>query len=205
MRYGGLYVDVKRMGLALDGLIRREYPGDYLQFLEMYTFAKPRHASEIAALLPKPVTLFDPVINYTFDMSRIDMSEVNVPPHFTNIQHGLQLARKHLALQPTPNRQVILITDGLPTAHFEGHVLRLLYPPSRLTERATLREGQLCQREGITINIFLLSSWSQSREDVRFAYRLAESTRGRVFFTAGRDLDRYVVWDYLNRRRQIVS
>ena len=62
-----------------------------------------------------------------------------------------------------------------------------------------------CKREQITINIFLLSSWSQSSEDVQFAYRLAESTKGRVFFTAGRDLDRYVVWDYLNRRREIVA
>ena len=47
--------------------------------------------------------------------------------------------------------------------------------------------------------------WSQSSEDVQFAYKLAESTKGRVFFTAGRDLDRYVVWDYLNRRREIIA
>jgi uncharacterized protein with von Willebrand factor type A (vWA) domain len=100
---------------------------------------------------------------------------------------------------------VILITDGLPTAHFEGKYLYLLYPPDRLTEAATLREGRLCQREGITINIFLLPSWSQSHEDVQFAYRLAESTKGRVLFTAGKDLDRYVLWDYLKRRREIVA
>jgi uncharacterized protein with von Willebrand factor type A (vWA) domain len=81
----------------------------------------------------------------------------------------------------------------------------MLYPPDRRTEMATMREAQLCQREGITINIFLLPSWSQSREDVQFAYRLAESTLGKVFFTAGRDLDRYVLWDYLNRRREIVA
>ena len=99
-----------------------------------------------------------------------------MPPHFTNIQHGLQLARQFLAAQDTPNRQMILITDGLPTAHFEGKYLYLLYPPDPRTEEATLREGQLCQREGITINIFLLPSWSQSSEDVQFAYRLAEST-----------------------------
>ena len=54
-----------------------------------------------------------------------------------------------------------------------------------LSEDASLREGQLCAQEGITINIFLLNSWNQTQEDVRFAYRLAESTRGRVFFTAG--------------------
>jgi uncharacterized protein with von Willebrand factor type A (vWA) domain len=205
MRYGGLYVNVKRMGLALDGLIRREYPGDFVQFIEMFTFARPRAAGEIVHLMPKPVTVFDPVVRLRADMSREDISEMHVPPHFTNIQHGLQLARKFLSTQDTPNRQVILITDGLPTAHFEGQMLYLLYPPDSRTETATLREGLLCQREGITINMFLLQSWSQSLEDVRFAHKLAESTKGRVFFTAGKDLDRYVVWDYVNRRRSIVS
>jgi uncharacterized protein with von Willebrand factor type A (vWA) domain len=68
-----------------------------------------------------------------------------------------------------------------------------------------MREGLLAAREGITINIFLLSSWNQTREDIRFAYRLAESTKGRVFFTAGRNLERFVVWDYLNRRRKIIG
>lgn len=205
MRYGGLYVDVKRMGLALEGLIRREYPGDYLQFIELATFAKPRHASELATLLPKPVTIYDPVVQLRADMSDTNISEYDIPPHFTNIQHGLQQARRFLAAQDTPNRQVILITDGLPTAHFEEQILYLLYPAHRRTEDATMREGQLCRRDGITINIFLLPSWSQSSEDVQFAYRLAESTAGRVFFTAGKDLDRYVVWDYLNRRREIVG
>ena len=128
-----------------------------------------------------------------------------MPPHFTNLQHGLSLARQLLSNQDTPNRQIILITDGLPTAHFEGQMLYLLYPADPRTEAATMREGGLCQREGITINMFLLPSWSQSEEDVRFAYRLAESTKGRVFFTAGHDLDRYVVWDYLARRRDLVN
>jgi len=205
MRYEAQYVNVKRMGLALDGLIRKEYPGDFLQFIEIYTFAKPRHVSEIAGLMPKPVTLYDPVVRLRFDMSDPRMSELQMHPHFTNIQHALQLARKYLTVQDTPNRQIVLITDGLPTAHFEGEHLVLLYPPHPRTEAATMREARLCARDGITINIFLLASWNQTQEDVRFAYRMAESTRGRVFFTAGQDLDRYVVWDYLARRRQIIS
>ena len=205
MRYNGLYIDVKRMGLALQGLIHRQYPGDHLQFIEMYTFAKPRPYGEIVSLLPKMVSIDDPVVRLRVDMSNPDISELRVPAHFTNIQQGLQLARRYLAVQDTPNRQVILITDGLPTAHFEGKYLYLLYPPDPLTEAATMREGHLCQREQITINIFLLPTWAQSREDVQFAYRLAESTQGRVFFTAGKDLDRYVLWDYLRRRREIVT
>jgi uncharacterized protein with von Willebrand factor type A (vWA) domain len=205
MRYDGLYVNVKRMGLALDGLIRREYPGDTLRFIEVYTFAKVRQSGEIISLLPKPVTLFEPVVRRRADMSDARISEMHIPPHFTNIQHGLQLARQLLSVQDTPNRQIIVITDGLPTAHFEGKDLYLLYPPDPRTEEATMREGQLCYREGITINTFLLQSWWQSSEDVRFAHRLSESTKGRVFFTAGKDLDRYVVWDYVKRRREIIS
>lgn len=205
MRYGGLYISVKRMALALEGLIRKEFPGDYLQFIEMFTLAKPRHASEIAGLLPKPVTLFQPVVRLRADLSKPNISELDLPPHFTNIQHALQQARMFLSARDTPNRQIVLITDGLPTAHMEGSQLYLLYPPDWRTEEATLREAKLCEREGITINIFLLSSWNQSEEDVKFAYRLAENTKGRVFFVAGKDLDRYVVWDYLQRRRSIVS
>jgi len=204
MRHG-LYVNVKRMGLALDGLIRSEYPGDYLQFVEMYTFAKPRPVSEVAALMPKPVTIFNSVVRLKADMANPDVSEFAVPHHFTNIQHSLQTARRLLANQDTPNRQVVLITDGMPTAHFEGNMLYMLYPPDPRTEEATLREAMLCARENITINIFLLSNWNQSEEDVRFAYKVAERTKGRVIFTAGRDLDRYVIWDYIKRRKQIVS
>jgi uncharacterized protein with von Willebrand factor type A (vWA) domain len=205
MRYEGQYINVKRMGLALDGLIKSEYPGDFLQFIELYTFAKPRHVTEIAGLMPKPVTLYEPVVRLKADMSDPRVSELQIPPHFTNIQHGLHLARKFLMVQDTPNRQVVLITDGMPTAHFENEMLFLLYPPDERTESATMREAQLCAREGITINIFLLNSWNQTREDVQFAYRVAEATRGRVFFTAGRELDRYVVWDYIKRRRLIIS
>lgn len=205
MGRSGLYVHVKRMALALDGLIRREYPGDFLQFIEMYTFAKPRRSNEIALLMPKPVTIFDPWVRLKCDLSDPDVSEARIPPHFTNIQHALQQARRYLANQDTPNKQIILITDGLPTAHFEQETLYLLYPPDPRTEEATLREGMACKRDGIVLNLFLLPNWSQSSEDVQFAHRLAENTGGRVFFTAGRDLDRYVVWDYVDRRRSIIS
>jgi uncharacterized protein with von Willebrand factor type A (vWA) domain len=205
MRYEGQYMNVKRMALALQGLIQSEYPGDFLRFLELATFARPKAAGEIIEMMPKPVTIHDPWVQLQVDMSDDSISEYQIPPHFTNIQHGLQMARKQLVNADTPNRQVILITDGLPTAHFEDSQLFMLYPPHPRTEQATLREGMLCAREGIMINIFLIPSWSQSEEDIRFAYRLAESTKGRVFFTSGSDLDRYVVWDYHQNRRDILG
>lgn len=205
MRYDGQYINVKRMALAIDGLIRSEYPGDFLSFIEMYTFGKIRQRGEIIDLMPKPVTIHDPWVQLKVDMSREDVSEHMVHQHFTNIQHSLRLARQLLANQDTPNRQVVLITDGLPTAHFDNEILYMLYPPHQATEEMTMREGAHCAQEGITINTFLVPSWSQSEEDIRFAHRLSEQTKGRVFFTAGGDLDRFVVWDYLNRKREILG
>jgi uncharacterized protein with von Willebrand factor type A (vWA) domain len=205
MRYDGQYINVKRMALAMEGLIRSEFPGDYLNFIEMYTFGKVRRSGEIIDLMPKNVTIHDPWVNLMVDMSREEVSEHMVHQHFTNIQHSLQLARRLLANQDTPNRQVVLITDGLPTAHFEGNILHMLYPPHPETETATMREAAKCAQDGITINTFLVPSWSQSEEDIRFAHRLSEQTKGRVFFTSGGDLDRFVVWDYLNRKREILG
>ena len=205
MRHGGQYINVKRMALALDALIRREYPGDFLKFVEMFSFAKLRESSEIVAMMPKPVSIHNSVVRLKVNMADPDVTEWRIPQHFTNIQRSMQLARTMLCAQNTPNRQIILITDGLPTAHFEGSELYLLYPPDPRTEEATMREANLCAREGITINIFLLPSWSQSSEDIQFAQRMAMATSGRVFFTGGSDLDRFVLWDYVAMRRKIIA
>jgi uncharacterized protein with von Willebrand factor type A (vWA) domain len=205
MRYGGQYIACKKMALALDGLLRSEYPGDFLQAIEMYTLARLRPAGEIVEMLPKMVSINDPVVRLRADMSDPSITELDLPLHFTNIQRALQLARQTLSAQDTPNRQVFLFTDGLPTAHFEGSELFMLYPPDPRTEQATMREALRCKAEGIVLNIFLLPSWSQSEDDVRFAHRLAESTGGRVLFAGGEDLDRFVVWDYVRRRRTILG
>ena len=205
MRHDGQYMNVKRMALALQGLISSEYPGDFLRFIEMYTFAKLRPAGEIIDMMPKPVTIHNPVVRLKADMSDERITEMEIPPHFTNIQHALRLARQNLATTDTRNKQIVLITDGLPTAHFEEETLFLLYPPDPRTEQQTMREAMLCAKDGITINIFLVPSWSQSEEDIRFAYRMAEQTKGRVFFTSGNNLDRFVLWDYIDRKREILG
>ena len=205
MRYDGQYMNVKRMGLALQGLIQSEYPGDFVRFIEMFTFAKICPPGEIINLMPKHVTIHDPVVRLKADLSDPETIEAQMPPHFTNIQRSLQLARQNLINTDTPNRQIVLITDGLPTAHCEDQWLYMLYPPDLRTEQATMREAKLCEKEGIVINIFLVPSWSQSEEDIRFANRLAQSTRGRVFFTSGNNLDRFVLWDYVQNKREIIA
>jgi uncharacterized protein with von Willebrand factor type A (vWA) domain len=205
MRYEEMYINVKRMGLALEGLIRREYPGDWLSFIEVYTFAKLLHAGDVATLIPKKIILLDPVVRLKVDMSDKRVIKSSLPPQFTNIQHGMQLARRLLAGQDTPKRQIILITDGLPTAHFEGKDLYMLYPPDARTEEATLREGQICRREGITINTILLQHSWRSSEDAQFAQKLSESTNGRVLFTTSNDLDCSEVCKNVKRWREILS
>lgn len=205
MRYDGQYINVKRMALGLQGLIQSEYPGDFLRFIEMYTFAKLCTPGEIINLMPKPVTIHDPWVRLKADLSDQNLIESQIHPHFTNIQRSLQLARQNLVNCDTPNRQIVLITDGLPTAHCEDQWLYMLYPPDPRTEQATMREAAMCMKEGITINIFLVPSWSQSEEDIRFAQRLAQSTSGRVFFTSGNNLDRFVLWDYVQNKREIIA
>ncbi len=111
-------------------------------FVEMYTFAKLRHISEIPEIMPKPVTIRDPYVHLKVDMSDPRVSESMVPPHFTNIQASLSLARRVLGASSTPNRQIMLITDGLPTAHYEDETLYMLYPAHPLTEEATIMEDQ---------------------------------------------------------------
>ena len=97
MRYDGQYINVKRMGLALEGLIRREYPGDFLQFIEMYTFAKPRR---VGRNREADAQAGDDLRSVRAAAGRHERPETsarfNIPPHFTNIQHALQLARQYL-------------------------------------------------------------------------------------------------------------
>lgn len=205
MRWGGQYLAAKKMALALEGLVRREYPSDRLHIVEMYSVARVVPRGEVVDLFPKPVTINDPVVRLRADMSDPQITESDLPPHFTNIQHALRLARRLLAAADTPNRQVVLMTDGLPTAHFEDEQLYLLYPPDPRTEEATMKEAAGLAKEGGVLNCFLVPSWSQTEEDLRFGRRLAESTGGRVVFTSGDDLDRFVVWDYLERRRRVIG
>ena len=92
------------------------------------------------------------------------------------IASGPRRFKKSLELQP--DRRIILITDGLPTAHFQDSWLFMPYPPDPRTELHTLPEGLRCREMNITLNAFLLSSWSQTEQDVRFANRPAEQTTG---------------------------
>ena len=125
--------------------------------------------------------------------------QVDIPQAFTNIQAGLQVAERLLARQRTTNKQVILITDGEPTAHIRDHQICLEYPPSQRTLLETLKEVKRCTRHGITINTFMLG---QDYYMERFVNELTRINRGRIFFTSPDNIGDYILVDYLSQRRK---
>jgi uncharacterized protein with von Willebrand factor type A (vWA) domain len=127
---------------------------------------------------------------------------IDVPQAFTNIQAGLMVAERIFARQHTPNKQIILITDGEPTAHIRDGKICLEYPPSQRTLLETLKEVKRCTRQGITINTFMLG---QDYYMERFVDNLASVNRGRTFLTSPENIGDYILVDYLNHRRKKIA
>ena len=115
------------------------------------------------------------------------------------MQHAFMLARDLLNRHKGGNRQIIMITDGEPTAHFEGGMVDFNYPPTRRTYMETLKEVQRCTRERITINTFMLE---QSPGLMAFVNEMTKINRGRAFFVSPENLGEYILVDWVNQRRQ---
>jgi uncharacterized protein with von Willebrand factor type A (vWA) domain len=120
----------------------------------------------------------------------------------TNMQHALLLARKLLSRQKVASKQIIMITDGEPTAHLEGGHVYFSYPPSFRTLEETLKEVKRCTQEGITINTFMLESNSYLMD---FVDQMTRINKGRAFYTNPNDLGQYVMVDYLRNRRKRIA
>ena len=115
---------------------------------------------------------------------------------------GFALSRQLLGRQKVGNKQIIMITDGEPTAHLEGTEAEFSYPPTRRTLQETLKEVQRCTREGVTINTFMLD---RSPTLTAFVQEMARINRGRAFFAAPERLGEYVLVDYVRNKRRAVS
>jgi uncharacterized protein with von Willebrand factor type A (vWA) domain len=178
MAMRGSFIAAKRMAMALDNLMRTQYPRDRFYIVSFSTYARET----------KPDRL--PYIGWDeFDP-------------YTNIQHGLILAQKLLAKVKGGNKQILLVTDGEPTAHLEGGQLFLQYPPSYRTLEMTLREVKNCSRRGIVINTFMLDT---NPFLMRFMSELARINRGRVFFTSPDKLGEYVLMDFISQKRKPIA
>lgn len=198
----------KKMVLALESLIREEFKEDTLHIIGFGTFANIYSINQVPQLQPYPVTLFDPYIRMKIDFSKRQYdNKKGIPEYFTNLQRGLSLSRKILSSKQTKNKQIILITDGVPTAHFEGSILYINYPPSPADFDYALKEAILCKEEGITINTFLLTNeWNISFFEGRsFIYDFASKTKGRIFYPHPSELGKMVLADFIEEKRKLIS
>jgi uncharacterized protein with von Willebrand factor type A (vWA) domain len=167
------FLAAKKVALALHALISSRYPRDYLGIVGFSQVARPLRPEQL------------PEVSWDFVMG-------------TNMQHALLLARRQLARQ-SGTRQIVMITDGEPTAHIEadGGVF-VHYPPVRETVQATLAEVARCTADGIRINTFMLDATDHLQA---FVERLTRMNRGRAFFTTPENLGSYVLVDFLEQKR----
>jgi uncharacterized protein with von Willebrand factor type A (vWA) domain len=173
MEMRGRFLAAKKVAMALHALISSQFPRDYLG---MVSFG--RVAREV-----KPERL--PEATWDFEWG-------------TNMQHALLLARKQLARQ-SGTKQIIMVTDGEPTAHIEGGEAYFQYPPSPITIEETLKEVMRCTRDRIRINTFMLD---ESYYLKSFVEQMMRVNGGRAFFTNADTLGDYVLVDFLDHRRQ---
>ncbi len=175
----GNFFAAKKVALALDSLIRSQFPRDNL-----YVVGFSDYAVELKR---------DALPHITW----------NQYVYGTNMQHGFMLSRRLLSKHRAGTRQIIMVSDGEPTAHLEGGHAYFDYPPSPRTLQETLREARKCAAEGIVINTFMLDRDPYVK---RFVDSLTKANKGRVFYTSPENLGAYVLVDYFShKRRKVVS
>ena len=174
----GCFVAAKKVAIALHTLIRTEFPRDHLSIIGFAYYAREIRPEALAELSWH---------GYEYG---------------TNLQHGLMLARRILAKEHAANREIVVITDGEPTAHFEDGQVEFSYPPTRRTIQETLREVVRCTKDGITINTFMLE---RSRALAEFVALVTRLNRGRAFYATPEHLGEYVLVDFVSRRTRKVS
>ena len=168
----GHFVHAKKMALALHALIEGRYPHDTLYLIGFSDYARPMQPEDLTA----------------GGFERV---------YGTNMHHAFNLAGRLLAQHPRATRQVIMVTDGEPTAHLEGDDVFFHWPPIPKTIRLTLTEAMRLARAGVTLNVFMLED---SPGLISFMERLAEVTAGRIFLMDDREIGEFIVRDYIARR-----
>jgi uncharacterized protein with von Willebrand factor type A (vWA) domain len=179
MSWEGRFAAAKRVALAMESLVRTRFPRDYFGIVGFYT----RAVEVPVAALPQ--------------------ASWNMGDPFTNLQDGLRLGARLLGKHPARNRQLIVVTDGQPTAYFAGGRLQCEWPLSfgGISARAaaeTLREVERVTRQGIVINTFMLDDSPGLRS---FVDRLTRINKGRALYTSPERLGEYVLVDYVARKR----
>jgi uncharacterized protein with von Willebrand factor type A (vWA) domain len=168
----------KRVAMALHTLIHTKYPRDRLYVVGFAYYARQIKPEAIATLSP-----------YEFEYG-------------TNLQHALIIARQLLGRRHGGNKEIVVITDGEPTAHISNGQVEFAYPPTIRTMQSTLREVGRCTREGIVINTFMLE---RSRYLSEFVDLMSRINRGRAFYVEPEHLGEFVLVDYVNNKTKRVA
>ncbi|HVW31113.1 MAG TPA: hypothetical protein VHL53_01125, partial [Acidimicrobiia bacterium] len=168
------FLAAKKVAVALHALITSQFPRDFLGIVGFSEVARELRAAQL------------PEVSWDF-------------VYGTNMQHAFVLARRMLAHE-SGTRQIIMITDGEPTAHITDGQVFFHYPPVAETIEKTLAEVHRCTRDGIRINTFMLDASSGLR---RFVERMTQMNRGRAFFTTPETLGDYVLVDFVEQKRRL--
>src|ERR671914_1058919 len=172
------FTPAKKVALALTHLIRTQYPGDSLKVVLFHDSAEEIPLSRLA--------------------------RVRVGPYYTNTREGLRLARRVLERQRRDMRQIVMITDGKPSAltQPDGRIYRNAFGLDPQILQATYREVSNCRRAGIMINTFMLA---RDRSLVEFVKQVAAICRGKAYFTNTMTLGQFILMDFLKRKTRKVS
>jgi Ca-activated chloride channel family protein len=171
------FTPAKRVALALAHLIRTQYPGDTLRLVLFHDTAEEIRLGELARL--------------------------QVGPYYTNTRDGLILAQRILAQEKKDMKQIIMITDGKPSALTldDGRVYKNAFGLDPLVISRTMEEVGRCKRQGIMINTFMLAT---DQALVNFVRQITELCRGKAYFTTPYTLGEYLLMDYMNRKTRTV-
>jgi len=171
------FTPAKRVAMALAHLIRTQYPGDSLRCVLFHDSAEELNISQLA--------------------------RVQVGPYYTNTRDGLILAQRLLQMERKDMKQIVMITDGKPSALTleDGRMYRNAFGLDPLVISRTLEEVNRCKKQGIVINTFMLAS---DYGLVSFVQKVTELCRGKAYFTTPHTLGQYLLMDYMNRKTRTV-
>jgi len=171
------FTPAKRVALALANLIRLQYPGDALNVILFHDSAE--------------------------EIPLRELGRVRVGPYYTNTREGLKLARRILDRQRKDMRQIIMITDGKPSAltQPDGRIYKNAFGLDPFIVSETIAEVAVCRKSGIMINTFMLA---RDYELVAFVRRVAEICRGKAYFTTPYTLGQYVLMDYMDKKTRTI-
>ena len=175
MALRGSFQAAKKVALALNNLISSQFQRDSLYIIGFSAYARELKAEDLPYV-------------------RWDESVLG-----TNMHHALMIAERLLAKHTQGTRQIIMISDGEPTAHLERGRSYFAYPPSPITIRETLKAVKRCTRKNITINTFMLDRNHYLKE---FVNQVARINQGRVFYTTPDKLGEYILVDYVAQKRK---